>query len=313
MKKLLLFFILLLFGVSCWNPTSQKADKPRYVVLSTIAMIDDLVREIGKKQIVAKLLIEGEIDPHSYEMVKGDNEKLGSSDLIFYNGLGLEHGATLSYYLQNCPRAYSLGDYVAKNHPEKLLQRDQVFDPHIWMDISIWEKTIPFIVEKLSELAPEHKELFQKRGEILREKFLQEHQKIRDLLLQIPSDKRFLVTSHDAFHYFAKSYLSEETENFIRVAAPEGLAPDGAISPMDIKNIIDFLKQKKVSVVFSESNVSKNALYKIVSDSKALGFSVKIAGRPLYGDAMPPKKSGEIGYIAMHRHNAETIYEHLCP
>ena len=70
-------------------------------ILSTTAQIGDLVEEIGGDRMDYWVLIQGDLDPHSYELVKGDDEKLSRADRVFYNGLGLEHGASLLNTLQN--------------------------------------------------------------------------------------------------------------------------------------------------------------------------------------------------------------------
>ena len=58
-------------------------------VLATTAMIADLVKQVGGDEVDVIILIQGDVDPHSYEMRKGDAEKFDHADLIFYNGLGL--------------------------------------------------------------------------------------------------------------------------------------------------------------------------------------------------------------------------------
>ena len=79
-------------------------------VLSTVAMIDDIVRQIGQGKVLHMPLISGQIDPHSYEMVKGDDEKLHMATVVFYNGLGLEHGASLSNHLLNHKNAIAVDE-----------------------------------------------------------------------------------------------------------------------------------------------------------------------------------------------------------
>src|SRR5579871_5638784 len=101
MKIWVLYSLCLLFLWGCSNSTAPSAMDPwveqngKLKVLSTTAMIDDVVRQIGRERIDHLPLIMGEIDPHSYELVKGDDEKLSMATLIFFNGLGLEHGASL--------------------------------------------------------------------------------------------------------------------------------------------------------------------------------------------------------------------------
>lgn len=310
MKRVLLLMFLFLGFFSCSQKQELKEGlSSRKQVLSTIGMIEDLVREIGGEKIESHKLILGEIDPHSYEMVKGDDEKLGEADLIFYNGLGLEHGASLSFYLKNSSRAHSLGDLVKEKVPEKILYKEGVVDPHIWMDLSLWAELPPLIAERLSKIDPENEKFYQERALLLQKKIWEKHKEIFSLLQKIPEERRYLVTSHDAFHYFAKAYLSSQEKEPLRVEAPEGLAPDGAISSLDIKRIVSFVEEKKVQAIFAETNVSRASLEKIVEDSKKRGVQVEIAKKPLYGDCMPENQ----GYLSMQTHNAAVIFEFLCP
>jgi len=46
-------------------------------------MVRDLVATVGQDRIEVITLIKEELDPHTYELVKGDDEKLLSADLVF--------------------------------------------------------------------------------------------------------------------------------------------------------------------------------------------------------------------------------------
>lgn len=287
-------------------------------VLSTIAMLNDLVKGVGGDHVDAITLIKPDLDPHSYQLVKGDDEKIASADLIFSNGLGLEHGPSLKEALENSPKAVFVGNMIMKKYPDKQLYFKGVFDPHIWMDISLWVEGIPFIVEKLSEKDPAHKAEYVKNGKELTEALMKSHEAVRQKLQQIPADKRYLVTSHDAFNYFTKSYLATEKELLDnsweeRFAAPEGLAPESQLSVNDIQKIIDHLAKYHIEVMFPETTVSKDSLRKIVSAGKEKGLKVIIASDPLYADSMGP--SGSVGetYPGMISHNAEVISKYLNP
>src|SRR5262249_39836093 len=113
-------------------------------VLTTIAMIDDLVKQIGDGYVDTLVLIKGELNPHSYQLVKGDDEKLAYADIIFYNGLGLEHGPSLQHFLENSSKSVGLGNRILDNESSLILRIDGQIDPHIWTDISLWSKTLPF-------------------------------------------------------------------------------------------------------------------------------------------------------------------------
>lgn len=284
--------------------------------LSTTAMINDLVKHIAKDKAGTATLIQGNLDPHSYQLVKGDDEKLKNADVIFYNGLGLEHGASLQHSLESNPKAIPLGNLIQKRAPEKIYYVQNQIDPHIWMDLSLFSTSIPDIVETLSKADPANKLFYQENGAALLKELAEVHNNIKLKLHQIPPHKRYLVTSHDAFNYFARAYLAESEELNdnsweIRFQAPEGLAPDSQLSSKDIQHILDHLAKYKITVIFPESNVSQDSIQKIINAGTKKGLSVRIATDPLYGDAMgPPGSPGET-YPKMIEHNAEVIEKYL--
>ncbi|MEK7340145.1 MAG: zinc ABC transporter substrate-binding protein [Candidatus Rhabdochlamydia sp.] len=296
-------------GVSSniFNQWMQPSDKIK--ILSTVAMIDDIVRQIGQEKILHMPLISGQIDPHSYEMVKGDDEKLRMATVVFYNGLGLEHGASLSNHLLSHKNAIALGDVVAHKVPEEMIYIDRTIDPHIWMDISLWSLIIDPIVQELSRLDPESAEFYKNNGKDLLEAMQRMDKKIYHAMHEIPSSQRYLVTSHDAFNYFTRAYLANPDEEYwqSRVNAPEGLSPDGQLSSSDIQYIVNFLLEKHIQTVFPESSVNRDALNKIIHDCQKKGLKVHMARASLYSDSMGGKNSGADNYLDMMWHNTNAI------
>jgi manganese/zinc/iron transport system substrate-binding protein len=281
-------------------------------VLSTTAMIDDLVARIGGERVDHLALIRGEIDPHSYELVKGDDEKLSFAQVIFYNGLGLEHGASLRYQLEHHRNAIGLANCVNQSYPELIIKVGKEIDPHIWMDVSLWEKTLPAIVSVLTEIDPQGREIYAQNAAILSEQMKDEHERIYRALQKVPQEKRYLVTSHDAFNYFTRAYLATPNETSQnewqkRFCAPEGLAPEGQLSAADIQRIIAHLITFQIQVVFPESNVSRDALKKIVHACEQKGLKVRLSHEVLYGDAMGNRQSDADTYLKMMKHDADVL------
>lgn len=304
MRVLSFFLICLLCLFGCQKREGAStlnwfADNGKVKVLSTTAMIDDLVREIGQERVDRLTLIAGEIDPHSYELVKGDDEKISYAQIVIGNGLNLEHGASLRHQLEQHPHVVYLGVEIQKQVPEKILRVGEETDPHVWMDISLWAEGINAIVAALAKEDPEGTLFYQQRGDLLRQKMLKKHREIQQDLHKIPSKKRYLVTSHDAFHYFTRAYLAEEENWESRCMAPEGLAPEGQLSTRDIRAVVNHLARYKIAVVFPESNVSRDALHKIVNSTP---HKVRCSNLALYGDAM-----GTRTYLEMIEHNARIL------
>jgi len=321
--RIVTFFFVCLTLAGCKSRCSQGTPQSTWMipngklkVLSTTAMVHDVVQRVGGEHIDSLVLICGELDPHTYQLVKGDDEKLSFADIIFYNGLGLEHGPSLKHRLAASRKAVSLGDEVAKDHPDNILVRQGQLDPHIWMDMALWAKTIPVIVRTLSEADPKHHEAYEQNGHALAAELISTDNAIQQILQKVPDQKRYLVTSHDAFNYFARAYLATDEERRLktwqlRFEAPEGLAPESQLSVSDIQAIITHLEKYHIHVLFPESNVSQDSIRKVVSAGNERGLQLRIADVPLYGDAMGEKGSPAGTYQGMLLHNAQVITDHI--
>lgn len=285
-------------------------------VLCTTAMVRDLVQHIGGENIATYALIQGESDPHSYQLVKGDDEKFLRADLIFYNGLGLEHGPSLAHLLEHNKKAHSVGGFILEKAAEQMIYIDTVIDPHVWMDARLWSTAVPQIAEMLSTILPECKEIIKKNKEEVMRSLLKTHEELQEMLQKIPNDKRYLVTTHDAFNYFTRAYLADEKERkegtwMRRCRSPEGLAPDSQLSTADIHRLVEYIAEHKISSIFAESNVSRDSIKKLVDACLQKGYTVHIAQDPLFADSMGPSGSSADTYIKMMDYDGRVITKEL--
>lgn len=320
LKRSLLLLLPLKLLLSCatgqYDLKNWMQEDGKIKVLATTGMIADLAKAVGGDEADVIVLIKGDLDPHSYQLVKGDDEKLVRADILFANGLGLEHGPSLQRHLESNPKARFLGSLLVKEYPELILKVKGQTDPHIWMDLSLFAKTLPVIVQAYSEKRPDKAADFASRGKEMEIALLKAHEDAKKAIHSVPENKRYLITSHDAFNYFARAYLSEpgEVESGAwqkRFAAPEGLSPDSQLSQKDITDILVHVKKYNIEVIFPESNVSADSLKKIRDAAREMGMKISLGNPYLYGDAMgPPGSDGET-LPKMVVHNAKTIAEDL--
>jgi len=284
-------------------------DNGKKKILCTTEAVADLVKAIGGEHIDVITLVWGQHDPHSYILVKGDDEKFDYADRIFYSGLHLEHGQSLFKKLHAHKKARSLGDYIAKKQGDKILRIDGSLDPHVWMDVFLWSQSIPFIVQELEILLPDHKEDIKKKGKKLQDDLERLDRAIKKKFQEVDERKRFLVSTHDAFNYFARAYLREEGEEewLLRCQAPEGLSPEGRLSTADIDRLVQHIVDRQVRVVFAEKNINKDSLEKLVACCAKLNHRVRIASHELYADTLGEKSSGASTYRDMMWYNTETM------
>lgn len=283
----------------------EAGEKPR--VLATTAIVGDVVRLVGGERIDLLVLMPSEIDPHSYELVKGDWEKFDRASIVFSNGLNLEHSQSMHSRLLFHPNSVFLGDEVRKKEPSKIIYVNGQVDPHIWMDLSLWSESIDCIVEGLSRIDPSHAGEYVLNGKKTRDAFLAKDQWIFNRMQAVPEELRYLVTSHDAFNYFGRRYLAEADEMkdhlwLKRIRAIQGLAPDEQIGSLEIIEVVGFVCSQKIRTIYPEMNLTQDALYKVVEACRKRGGNVSLSKEPLLGDTL-----GEKSYLEMFDYNVDVL------
>lgn len=294
------------FFTSCLEPNDYAKRQRAWLgstkglrVLCTTEMIEALVEAIGGEYVDTLALVYGELDPHSYQLVKGDDEKMAKAEAIFCNGLGLEHGPSLKSALERHPKIYYLGDELAEIDRKLIIDHGSSVDPHIWLDVGLFAKLCPLIAKHLSAIDPKHAGEFAANSKRTQSSLNQLHRTLFDQFQAIDSKKRHLVTSHEAFFYLTRAYLASETERISnegweeRFCAPEGLAPESQISLARILEIAKYIQKYQVPTAFLEINVNSDAVYKVQEVLKSSQYCLNIPDQPLYSDSMPSLKAEE--------------------
>jgi len=122
--------------------------------------------------------------------------------------------------------------------------------------------------------------------------------KIRAMLAKLPENKRTVVTSHDAFGYFAAGYG-------LRFEAPQGMSTESEASAADVAKMIRQIREQGISAVFVETITDNRLLEQIARETGAT------IGGTLYSDALSGADGPAATYLDMMRHNATTLSKSL--
>jgi len=115
-------------------------------------------------------------------------------------------------------------------------------------------------------------------------------------LADIPDSKRKVISSHNAFGYFAQAYNIQ----FFSVA---GLSSQAEPSAKEMAALIDTVKRIGVAGVFVENATSPKLVDQIARETGA-----KVGG-VLYADALAPSDQPASSYLGMFTWNAgQLIY-----
>lgn len=290
----------MVLGLGC----EQQADSPLqhpYRVVTTCAMVTDIVREVaGDKANVLGLLGEG-VDPHLYKPTRDDVAALLDADIVFYSGLMLE--GRMSDTFTQVGRGGKPVFAVTEGIDESYLREPPEFaghwDPHVWMDVDAWSECVAFVAGELAKFDPASAEHYRTNAERYRTELKKLDEYARESIAGIPQQQRLLITAHDAFGYFSRAYD-------IEVLSAQGITTESEPGLDDINRLVDTIVERKVRAIFVESSVSSKNVQAIVEGAADRGHRVVIGGS-LYSDAMGPPGTYEGTYLGMMDHNVTTI------
>lgn len=292
MKRFLIYIGILLLIQLKFEHLAAQVPK----VIATTSFIADIAKNIAGKEVVVESLLPVGTDPHSYEPVPADVEKLLSAQLILQNGLGLEGWMTkmIANAQGRVPIITVTQGVEALTDPE----HPNSHDPHAWMDPLNGVIYAQNIYAALVTILPAKKSIFESNFNQYNARLQNLHQEIQNLIQQIPPNQRYLITSHDAFRYYAKRYN-------LSVVSLLGTSTDADVQLGTVKVIDSVLTRYQVPAVFIESTVNPQMLQQIASDRKI------VVGGKLFSDSLDEPGQPAGTYVGMLRKNTQVIYSGL--
>ena len=299
------------------RPPGAAESAPPALIMATTTIWADIARNVacGGLAEVASIL-PPLADPHDFEPSMSDRARLDAAQLIVANGLGLEEGledTLVSTEADGTPVFYA-GDHVTTlefdaqtfggqpnedaDHAEENDDHGHGSeDPHVWLD----PVRVAGAVANLAEALIHHAGLDTERVMACSDAYLADlealHGDISATLDRVPAAQRKLVTNHDSLGYFADRYGFD----VIGTVIPAGTTL-AEPSPASLEALADLIDETGVVAIFAE------ALGHGSREATALADRLdNVAVENLYTGALGPAGSGAEDYLAMMRHNAETI------
>lgn len=285
-------------GCEATQSNSTEADsKPKVVSTSTI--ITDWTQQVGGDEIQLTGILKPGVDPHVYEPVPQDTQLLETADLILYNGYNLEPGLIKLIASAGAnAKTFAVGEVVSPLNFNDQGKREP--DPHVWGNAENAIKMVNAIRDQLIALSPEDKEEFTQNAAQLTEQLQQVNRWIKAQIQTIPANQRQLVTTHDAFQYYARAYGLEVAGTLI------GISTEEQPSAQTVKRLSDAIKATNVPAIFAETTINPALIQTVAEEA-----GVKLAPSQLYSDSLGAPGSEADTYIKMLLTNTRTIVEAL--
>ena len=295
MRRLLTCAVLAL--LACGLPAAAQGNKIK--VVASFSILADLVRNVGGDRVEVTALIGSDQDSHAFEPSPADSRRVTDAKLVVVNGLGFEGwldrlvaaaGSKAPVVVASAgvqPREIA-GD-------ETRLVRDRAgVDPHAWQSVANAKRYVANIRDALVKIDPAGQGTYAADAGAYLAKLDALDRAIRSTLAGIPRDKRRVISSHDAFGYFADAYGVE-------FLAPGGLATDAEPSALAVARIIRRIRTERIGALFFENVVDPRLVQLIARET-----GVRVGGT-LYSDALTGPAGPAPTYLDMMRHNVRTL------
>jgi zinc/manganese transport system substrate-binding protein len=282
-------FLFWLIGLALLTSGLPARAQERLNIVASFSILGDFVRNVGGERVSVTTLVGPDGDVHVYTPAPADAKKIADAKVVIVNGLGLE--GWLPRLVQSSGSKAAIVTASTNITPRKL---GSDADPHAWQSVANAKTYVANIRAGLSAAAPADAETFRVNAEAYRAKLDALDDEIRVAIGQIPSERRKVISTHNAFGYFADAYGIE----FI---APLGVSTESEASARDIAGIITQVRSGKIPAVFLE-NISDPRLIRRISAETGARI-----GGTLYSDSLTGEKRDAPTYIDMVRHNIRAL------
>lgn len=309
----------------------QAAERPK--VVASFSILGDMVQQIGGSHVQVTALVGPNGDAHVYQPTPGDALAVANADLVVVNGLGFEgwmerlvsaagYKGSVAVATQGISAIRfdepERREHTARHdedqahadehdHAEKDRHQEEVdgneghghhhhgaFDPHAWQSLANARTYVRNILEALTKIDPQRAQAYKSNAERYLAQLNALDAEIRSAVAALPADRRKVVTSHDAFGYFAREYG-------ITFLAPVGMSTESEASAGDVATLIRQIREDHIPAVFVENITDRRLLDQI---SRETGATI---GGTLYSDALSRPEEPAGTYLDMMRHNFRTL------
>ncbi|MDA3959730.1 MAG: metal ABC transporter substrate-binding protein [Planctomycetota bacterium] len=267
-------------------------------VVASTSIVADWVDAVAGDAIELHCLVPRGNDPHAYRPPPKSVAQLAGADLVVHIGGGVV--PQLDQILKGHQGAILrlAGDDSHEADETEHHGHDHAGDnPHIWHDITQVRVAVARIRDALIALEPSHQATFEKRAAAYDQELQDLDQWIRQQVATIPSERRILISSHNAFDCFAEAYGFTDTASVLGSQSTEVGDP----SPRQLGALITRVKAQQVPALFPERG----------HDSRLLAMVAKDAGiplaEPLGAGSLGPEGSADGDYLGFMRRNVTII------
>jgi zinc/manganese transport system substrate-binding protein len=277
-------------ALAALHPLALRAQAPAPRIVASFSILADMARELAPAGVQVTALVGSDADAHVYEPSPADGRRLAQADLVLINGLGYEGWIARMVKVSG----YRGTVAVASQGIQPRTGGHHDVDPHAWQDLALARRYVHNISAALAQRWPSHREEIAKRDADYVARIDSLDRQVREWLGAVPRAQRRVITSHDAFGYFAAAYG-------VDFLAPQGWNTHSEPSAAAVARLIRQIKNEGVRAIFVE-NISDPRLVERIAREGGVHI-----GGTLYSDALSKPGGPASTYLQMMEHNARSL------
>ena len=270
-------------------------------VVTSFSILADLTKNVGGERVEVSALVGPGGDAHVYTPTPADARNVAAAKLVIVNGLGFEgwlsrlvKSAGNKATLITATKGIAPRKEKADAHGHKHSHDADEADPHAWQSVANAKIYVANIRDALVAADASGADAYRKNAEGYLAKLDTLDSEVREAVAKLPAERRKVISTHDAFGYFADAYG-------ITFIAPQGVSTEAEATARDVARIISQIKAQKIPAVFLE-NVSDPRLMRRISQESGARL-----GGTLFSDALTDEKGAAPTYIDMIRYNIKAL------
>lgn len=275
------------------------AAEPALRAVASFSILGDLVRQVGGERVAVEVLVGPGSDAHVYSPKPAQAKQVGQAQLVLSNGMGFD-----GWMARLLKSAGFKGRHVVASAGIKPLKgaadehghghAHAAADPHVWQDVGRVQAYVKNIAQGLCAADAAGCDSYRSNAAAYGQQLDALDQEIRRAWSAIPAQQRLVISSHDAFGYYASAYG-------VRFLAPQGVSTDSEASAQGVARLVRQIRQEKASALFVESIADPRLIEQIARET-----GLKASSEGLYSDSLAPQ--GEAAsYLGMMRYNTRVL------
>ena len=272
---------------------SSPAVAEKFKAVTTFTVIADMARNVTGDMAIVESITKAGAEIHGYQPTPRDIIRAQDADLIFWNGLNLE--LWFEQFFSNLsdvpsvtltdgitPMGIAEGEYAGKPNP------------HAWMSLSSALIYVDNITSAFAQHDSQNADIYRANAAAYKTKISQTIEPLKDAILAVPEDQRWLVSCEGAFSYLIRDYNMKELYLWPMNADAQG-------TPQQVRKVIDGVRDNNIPAVFCESTVSQAPAQQVARETGST------YGGVLYVDSLTEADGPVPTYLDLLRVTSETI------